>query len=75
MLDAAVTSWENFSCVVCSVRVLIVSKLSGVCFEVWFLFFASCLKCNFIIKLLCLTGNCIVYEFEKHNRMTNVKIK
>ena len=51
------------------------------CFKVkWCLFwsvvpfFASCLKCNFIIKLLCLTGNWILYEFEKHNRMTNVKI-
>ena len=24
-------------------------------------------------KLLCLTGICILYEYEKHNGMTNVK--
>jgi hypothetical protein len=34
-----------------------------------------CLKCNYIIKLLCLTVFCISYEFEKHNGMTNFKLK
>jgi len=34
-----------------------------------------CLKCNYIIKLLCLTGICILYVFGKHNGMTNVKLK
>ena len=34
-------SWENFSCVFYFMSLLIVSKLSGVCFEVWLLFFAS----------------------------------
>jgi hypothetical protein len=33
-----------------------------------------CLKCNYIIKLLCLNGICILYEFEKQNGMTNVKL-
>ena len=33
-----------------------------------------CLKCNYIIEMLCLTGICILYGFEKHNGMTNVKI-
>ena len=33
-----------------------------------------CLKCNYIIQLLCLTGICIWYEFEKYKGMTNVKI-
>ena len=33
-----------------------------------------CLKCNYVIKLLCLAGICILFEFEKHNGMTNVKV-
>jgi len=32
-------------------------------------------KCNYILKLLCFTEICILYEFEKHNGMTNVKNK
>jgi len=32
LLDEAMASWENFSCVFCFMSVLIVSKLSGVCF-------------------------------------------
>jgi len=31
------------------------------------------LKCNCIIKLLCLTEMCNIYETEKHIGMTNVK--
>jgi len=38
LLDEAMASWENFSCVFCFMSLLIFSKLSGVCFEVWFLF-------------------------------------
>jgi len=40
LLDAAVASWEDFSCVFCFISLMIVSNLSGlfVCFEVWFLF-------------------------------------
>ena len=38
LLDEAMASWEKFSCVFRFMSLLIVSKLSGVCFEVWFLF-------------------------------------
>ena len=31
LLDEAMASWENFSCVFCLISLLIVSKLSGVC--------------------------------------------
>ena len=31
LLDEAMASWENFSCVFCFMSLLIVSKLSGVC--------------------------------------------
>ena len=51
VLNKAVVSWENFSCVFCFVGVLIVSKLSGVClFWSVFPFFASRLA----VALLCI---------------------
>jgi len=37
LLDEGMASWENFSSVFCFISLLIVTKLSDVCFEVWFL--------------------------------------
>ena len=68
LLDEAMASWEDFSCVFCFMSLLIVSKLSGVCLF-WSVvpFFASRLVVSCIPT--CegdpLKGNCLALSVEK----------